>query len=73
MIFKLHLPLFAVSWELRPRIWSHKNLLVCEPKPEVDFTAHNIAFLLTAQPESLPAPASARLQLEAGVASSQLA
>ena len=67
------LPLLAVSWELWSRIWRHENLLVCEPETGFHFTLLNFAFLLTARPESLPAPASARLELEAGVASSQLA
>ena len=67
------LPLLAVSWELWPGIWRHENLLVCEPETGFHFTLLNFAFLLTARPESLPAPASARLELEAGVASSQLA
>ena len=38
-----------------------------------DFTLLFSILLFTVQPESLPAPASARFELEAGVASSQLA
>ena len=41
-------------------------------KKEKSTSLHS-KLLLTGQPESLPAPASARLKLEAGVASPQLA